>query len=1497
MGEDMLKKKYLTGTLSVLLLLSSFSLPIGTKTVHAAEASAQDISFEEANYGSLVSSGMVENPVLKTVGRQGSPTYYEYSRSIQADANIPMPNDVGKAEYYIVVEATTSVSTDYGNATTSYSRQISVSSDGTNYSQLWRPETNGQATVVGSPGTTTQYLVVKVNGQNPWPREANAQGKEIEYRSLYTNMQKLRMNWTWNGPYSESMKSIKYRIYRKELPRQTDAPGIIVNPSENYHKGANNTFSLTKPGYYANAGESDYGIMQYRINNSAWNDYQNGSQIPITAEGEVKIEARLLTGGTMESLYSTAYSRQDNTPPTAPQFIGIDPNKWYTSGVPLVIQWGTDTGSGVASVRYELSGATEHPESFLSGTPVITNEGVTQATARTVDKVGFYSDEATTQVHIDTTPPTAVLTAPQEAAKSVMITASGTDSVSGMHKITLPNGSSYRENSAKFEATANGTYTFSFEDVAGNSIDKSITINNIDDKLPTVSVSKDGSDWTDQKVPVTFNFADAESGLDLNRLSYALTDSTEEPSAWHQAVPEQTITLEQEGVWYLHLRGYDLAGNTVNFVSKPYHLQQKPKTPQLKVLGTATDEILINWTLPEGSAEIDGYMYEVKNQTTGKTWNVAYPIHEVRDQSLQDGEEYDYVVTAKNHVGSSAVSEAVIGVTLPAIPIAASIYPDGRNYDTALANITPVKSATGYRMIATNWGTKEIDADVTVTGNTYQAISGLHPYAMYDIAVSAVNASGEGAAYHTSYLSLPDQLSGFTSVQITEDTVDLHWNTATRDTYSSWSSVTKATYYQLDRNQTLIFEGEQNQYKDSNLDPGKSYDYAVAAGNSTGYGTKAILSNVWTLPAPVTDLHQAAADANSFTLRWKASEGTEGYRAVIDDTYIVNINGPVNQYTFDGYDAGTAHRVILNPYNKSGYGRTVDVLGMTLPDIPVLGALEIKNVGEEEVNFYIHAVPGADKYRLKINGDEYVVGAGELIIRGLKGGTWYNYSFAAGNTAGFGQAVTSKLLTLPSVVTGYQVVKHSPTTMELVWEPVTGATSYVIYNSAGDLIATTTSEKYIASDLQPGITSRWIIRAANETGAGQVSTFIWRTLPGFADESEIDWNTMVQVVGTDVHSAELSWRKVPGADGYRIYDRDHQLIGDAAEPHTIISGLNSAQLYRDYVITPYNSTGEGKLMRVPVLVTKPSAEYTVNYASTRSTVELQLQHKLDQETLVIAAQDKELYRGSIKDYHAYTQERLQPSSTYTFEVWTENEVGDRSAVGTLETRTKKEREPVINQAEDTPIKIEPTIPIEPDPVPTEPTDNKKDRKTFIDINRSFAKDSITRLADLGVVKGISEDLYAPKEGTTRAEFMSMLTRLAVPADQIKAASQEDLTFIDTPADSWYTPELKAAIRYGIAKGFSTENFRPDQKIDREQAAKMLSGALYSLVAETDQMFYADAADVSKWAKAEVSGLTATQIVEGYPDQTFRPHANLTRAESAAMIDRALQRGMIEEPIQ
>lgn len=1492
-----MRKKYINGCLAVIILLGSLTLPFGGDQLVAASSS--DFAFEQAHYGHLVASGSVENPVLgsKTTGANSSwgypaGTYYRYAKSIQANFSVPVPNDIGAAEYYVVVEAETSVAGFGGNGVTSYDRKISASDDGNTYSTIWIPSGNGQAVGAMNYGVYTEYKVLKINGPDGYRMDDN-HGGNVSYAEYYKKkLTDMQIYYSWGSGYYETMKSLKYRVYRKDIT-PTSAPVITVTPSENYHMGKSNSFSIAKPRYYGNYYEQFYGVLQYRIAGGGWTNYVGA--VNISTEGEVRIESRLLTRNTMESAYGIAYSRLDRNKPGIPTITGLDSKKWYRGTFELNFTPGTDESSGVNGVYYTLYGATEQARSKAtaggrnSSVKLITADGQTIVTASTIDNVGLESDLISGKINIDNTPPIGMLIAPQSWAKSVTISADGMDSASGFQFIHLPNNSAYNGSHYDYSVTHNGTYTFGFEDVAGNTSSKSITVTTIDDVKPTVMVSRNGASWTDQDIPVTFTFDDAESGMNENKMYYKWTQSTTEPSSWDQATStQQTTMLSQAGVWYLHLKGYDLADNEVSFTSSAYQLQRQPETPKLNVTGTATNQMLLSWSLPTGEVNVDGLQYTIQNETTGKSWTLDYPINELRDSSLAGGTQYTYTITAKNHVGTSHASAAITGVTLPQMTASASVYASGDDYSKALLNITPVQSATGYRITATNWGTKQIDADMTVTGTMYQEISGLKPYAMYDFAIRAMNASGEGAAYHVSFLTLPDHPNEFKSVQMTEDSISLNWNSVTRAVYD-WSSVTDDTYYRLRRDSQIIYKGAFSSYKDTGLQSGSMYDYDVAAGNSTGWGTKATLSQVWTLPAAPKKLQQVTATPTSFTVAVDIPRGTKGFEATLDGDEVIRLGSVLSEYTFTGLRPGTIHRLELAAYNQSGVGRSISMIGTTLPDQPSSATIGVSDIQENSVTFNVYGVPGATKYKLSLNGKEYEVATGQIKVYGLQGGTVYSYSLTAGNAAGYGQAYTDRFLTLPSAPTDYKVIKQTPTSVNLEWTAVKSAEVYELRDSTGTLLATVQTPAYNVTDLEPGDIVQYRVVAKNASGTGAASVYTFRTLPGFKDEN-IDYSQLVRIDRVNMHDLQISWKAVPGADHYRVYDKYKQLITQTIEHSAVIDHLHSATRYSGYTVVPVNATGEGKAMPVPTVETLPDGTITLSYASTRTAITLHLQHKLSTETLVIALQGQELYRGSANGYNKYIQDRLQPDETYTFNVWTENDQGDQSNMQTLHAKTKKERAEGVAEAPATDTK-QPEVTEEPIVVDPDPIDKKEPdtsiKKGFIDIDRSFAKESITRLANMGIIKGISDDLYAPKAGTTRAEFMALLTRLVLTPEQIKQSAIK-LTFRDIDDSAWYMPELHAAVENHIVKGFNNERFSPELVIDREQAAKMLSNALHVLPVENNSNFYIDFNAISPWVREDVGALTARRIVKGYPDQTFRPKCKLSRAESAIILERTLQ---------
>lgn len=1220
---------------------------------------------------------------------------------------------------------------------------------------------------------------------------------------------------------------------------------------------------------------------EYSLDGANYSTYQN--PLVFNTTGTYTVYARAVDTVNNYSAVSSKTILVDSMPP-GQVAIALSDTAWSKDDVKVSMTANATGPSGISKIRYGYDSFDSGDVPGASTSTIVTKEGVTTVHAKAYSGSGVEGSESTAEVKIDKTAPEATLTVPPDWSQSATITAKGADSLSGMKYIELPSGERVASDRAEYTVPGNGTYTFRFADIAGNIREKSITINSVDKQVPTVTVSQDGSEWTDQAISVKYTFADIGSGLDNNRLYYKVTSTSDEPKSWDQASgSEQTITFQDEGIWYLHLKGYDYAKNEVTFVSKPYRIQHKPTLPEVKVKGTGAGKMMISYTLPGAESETDGYVYQIHNQTTGKSWTVSYPTNFILDDSLEDGAYYSYTVKALNHVGESEVSSAITGVTLPAATTQATIKTVEDDYSKAKVTILPVSSATSYRIVAQNMSTNHIQAE-TVTSNTYETLlSGFEAYAMYDIAIYSTNESGEGPAYHTSFLSLPDVVTGFTSAQVTEHSIGLTWNTATRDTYN-WSSVSEDTYYQLDRNHTHIFNGVLTQYLDDQLDAGTSYDYAVAAGNSSGFGTKAYLSGLWTLPEAVTGFRQTSATDSTITLHWQAPRGVTGYR-VFYDTYEVGINESEHEWTFSGFSPGTTKEFTIYPKNASGYGQAVTVLGTTLPSKPTASSVHVESVGEDEATFFIEPSPGADKYHLVIGGTDYTIGSGRFVVHGLKGGQRYTYTFASENSAGRGESLQGTLQTVPASVQGFIVKAHSPISLDLTWKAVEGAEAYRIYDSEGHLLSSIQASSYHTSSLQPGSWNKIIVRASNAVGESKPTSFIWRAIPGFENEESIDWSKLVMVTRTDMHEATLEWKAVPGADGYRIYDADHQLLLSTTELQATIHSLESATAYSNYTVVPFNDAGEGTKMNVPTFVTKPSNDYKLSYDSDRNSVTIHIDHSANTGTLVVASQGKELFRGPIQDIKDYVVDRLQPGSTYTFEIWMENELNERSEPQILEARTSREKAPKVEEIVATMIQ-EPTNAQTVDQQPSEETTIVSKSIHFVDIDRSFAKEAITRLAEQGIIQGVDEDHFAPEQGTTRAEFMAMLTRLLLNNDQIQKAQNQSLTFSDIDRSGWYVTEMKAAVQYGIAQGFSSKEFRPDEEINREQAVKMVANVVYRLAPEDmKENSYVDSNMISTWAKSSVNALSAANLILGYPDQTFRPQIKLTRAETATLIDR------------
>lgn len=134
--------------------------------------------------------------------------------------------------------------------------------------------------------------------------------------------------------------------------------------------------------------------------------------------------------------------------------------------------------------------------------------------------------------------------------------------------------------------------------------------------------------------------------------------------------------------------------------------------------------------------------------------------------------------------------------------------------------------------------------------------------------------------------------------------------------------------------------------------------------------------------------------------------------------------------------------------------------------------------------------------------------------------------------------------------------------------------------------------------------------------------------------------------------------------------------------------------------------------------------------------------------------------------------------------------------------------------------------------------------------------------------------------TTRAEFAALAVALY---EKVKGAEiAERQTFSDTTDIN-----VQKAAAIGVVSGVGNNNFAPNDKLTREQAATMLSrlaAAIGKPLTEQAATF-ADNNKVSSWASAAVGQAQASGIMGGVGNNTFAPQDDYTREQSIITITR------------
>ncbi|WP_282937380.1 S-layer homology domain-containing protein [Paenibacillus sp. RC67] len=138
----------------------------------------------------------------------------------------------------------------------------------------------------------------------------------------------------------------------------------------------------------------------------------------------------------------------------------------------------------------------------------------------------------------------------------------------------------------------------------------------------------------------------------------------------------------------------------------------------------------------------------------------------------------------------------------------------------------------------------------------------------------------------------------------------------------------------------------------------------------------------------------------------------------------------------------------------------------------------------------------------------------------------------------------------------------------------------------------------------------------------------------------------------------------------------------------------------------------------------------------------------------------------------------------------------------------------------------------------------------------------------------------PAVPTEKGNLAQVISFLKAAIAQAQS-SAKPVPFSDI-SNHWSTNTVNLFVKLGVVSGYEDGSFRPDANITRAEFA--------SIIAKVFNMQSASGApslkDVNNhWAKQAIQALGSQGIINGYEDGTFKPDQTITRAEMIAIISR------------
>ena len=174
--------------------------------------------------------------------------------------------------------------------------------------------------------------------------------------------------------------------------------------------------------------------------------------------------------------------------------------------------------------------------------------------------------------------------------------------------------------------------------------------------------------------------------------------------------------------------------------------------------------------------------------------------------------------------------------------------------------------------------------------------------------------------------------------------------------------------------------------------------------------------------------------------------------------------------------------------------------------------------------------------------------------------------------------------------------------------------------------------------------------------------------------------------------------------------------------------------------------------------------------------------------------------------------------------------------------------------------------------------------TYPDVTADFwASEQISYIGTLGIIKGYPDGSFKPEGDITRAELSTLLIRTRMGGDENVPDTDYDV-FPDVPLTHWAVKYVNQAAETGIVKGYPDGTFKPSANITRAEGLTMI--ARFGGV--TEETYTDEFIDVSvtHWAAPIIAGAYQEGMLIYFKDKPFEPSLKLNRAEAVEMLYRS-----------